>query len=368
MAELLSFPSSSGVDVTADARGMIDNGSVSRSPSVDIRNLGHKIKYLLEVKSSANVSTAGGRHDNDFADFREVAILPTSDEFGCTEKPFYRRADEVLDISGNQRVAAHLDNQFRLLHEDMLSELRDDVQIAMGVKKGRLRTSFRVRGLSVVRLSCVRDDPTLRRLHPCWLGVTCKSGLEGLQKLPKEKRKVFLTENRNSVKHNAFGCLVRGTEIVAFATIERDIDTLISEPPVIMLRIAGDEALRKTLLYLKLYPDVDFLLVDAPIFAYEPILKCLQEKMDFPLKEELFLYEKGQKAAESNSVPKDVIEHLKEKGDGNIQGVLGTEKAVKLDVSQLDSLLAGLTQKVSLIQGPPGMRTPNPKVSCNQID
>lgn len=45
-------------------------------------------KYLLEVKSSATASstdssesTAGGRHDNEFPDFREIAILPTSDEF-----------------------------------------------------------------------------------------------------------------------------------------------------------------------------------------------------------------------------------------------------------------------------------------------
>jgi hypothetical protein len=56
-----------------------------------------------------------------------------------------------------------------------------------------------------------------------------------------------------------------------------------------MLRISGEEALKKSLLYLKLYSDVDFLVVDTPIFAYEPILKCLQESVEMPLTEELFL-------------------------------------------------------------------------------
>ncbi|KAF7118726.1 hypothetical protein CNMCM5793_008346 [Aspergillus hiratsukae] len=356
MTELLSLPSSCGVDVIADAQTMVSDGSLFRSPSFELRGLGHKLNHFLQMKCSGNTIdpsafTAGGRHDNDFLDFRKIAILPTSDEFSCTERPFFRRADDIVELQGHQRVTAFLDNQFRLLREDMLSELREDVQIGNGRKKGR-KSTFRLSNLSVARLSYGRDNEM--RLHTCCLGVSCKSGLENIGQLSKEKRISYVKENRNFVKHQAFGCLTRGAEIVAFATIERDEDALVAEPPIIMLRIAGDEAFKKTLLYLKLYGDVHFVLVETPMFAYEPILKCLQETVDIPLTEELFLHQKGQSVRESDIVPLNVTNAIKEHGNGDIQSILGTSKPVRLDPSQLESLLAGLTQRVSLIQGPPG--------------
>lgn len=357
MTELLSLPSSCGVDVIADAQTMVSDGSLFRSPSFELRGLGHKLNHFLQMKCSGNTIdpsafTAGGRHDNDFLDFRKIAILPTSDEFSCTERPFFRRADDIVELQGHQRVTAFLDNQFRLLREDMLSELREDVRIGNGRKKGR-KSTFRLSNLSVARLSYGRDNEM--RLHTCCLGVSCKSGLENIGQLSKEKRISYVKENRNFVKHQAFGCLTRGAEIVAFATIERDEDALVAEPPIIMLRIAGDEAFKKTLLYLKLYGDVHFVLVETPMFAYEPILKCLQETVDIPLTEELFLHQKGQSVRESYIVPLNVTNAIKEHGNGDIQSILGTSKPVRLDPSQLESLLAGLTQRVSLIQGPPGM-------------
>lgn len=100
---------------------------------------------------------------------------------------------------------------------------------------------------------------------------------------------------------------------------------------------------------------MDFLAVDTPTFAYEPILKCLQERVDFPLTEELFLYEREQPLKESSLAPWDVVNELKEMYKRNIQNILQTPRPVTLDSSQLESLLAGLMQRVSLIQGPPGM-------------
>lgn len=98
--ELLSLPASSAVDIRADAQAIVDTGLLSSSPLVHLRNQEHKIKYLLDMKSSATALvdsgiTAGGRHDNDFLDFRLTAILPTADEMGCTEKPFYRSVHEI---------------------------------------------------------------------------------------------------------------------------------------------------------------------------------------------------------------------------------------------------------------------------------
>lgn len=356
MIELLSLPPSSAVDVRADAQAILDDGSLLSSSLVDVRNFGHKIRYLVDMKSSATTLqkleiTAGGRHDNDFADFRLTAIYPTADEMGCAEKPFYRRAEDIVQLPHNQRIAGHVDNQFRLLREDMLSELRDDFQIARGTKKGR-RSAFHLKNLSLARLRCTSGPQN--RLRPCTVGVTAKVGLERLKNLSKESRKTFLKNTPNFVKHRAFGCFIRDTEIVAFATIEREIDDLVSDPPVVMLRIAGEEAIKKSLLYLKLYNDVEFLVVDTAMFAYEPILKCLQQRVDLPLTEELFLYDKEQTMRDSSLAPWDIVNKLKDESGFNIQNILRTPKAITLDPSQLDSLLAGLTQRVSLIQGPPG--------------
>lgn len=363
-AELLSVPSSHRIDVMADAQAMVDEGSVFSSPSIKLRNLGHKVKYLLQMKSSATAvdsSLCTGRHDNDFPDFRSIAILPTSDEFGSTDKPFYRRAEEVMEMPGTQRVAAHIDNQFRLLREDMLSKLRESVQIAQKQKKGR-RSALRLGGLSVVNLYSGQSDR--RKFQPCILGLHFRSGLENFCGLRERDRKEFLKQNRNFLKHQSFGCLIRGVEIVAFATIIRDDDKLVMNTPELMLRITGHEVLKKALICMELYDDVDFLVVDSPIFAYEPILKCLQEKLDYPLIDDLFLYKREQPVSHSSLTPYYVVDYLKKKGDGNIQGILGTAKPVKLDTSQLESLLSGLMQKVSLIQGPPGMLIHSEK-SCN---
>jgi hypothetical protein len=357
ISEVLALPTCSKADVMADAQRIVNDESISSSTSTDLRNLGHKIRYLLEMKTSASTMAVtgyspGGRHDNDFPDFRKISILPTSDEFGCTVKPFYRRAEEVAELCGDQRVAGHLDNQFRLLREDMLCELREDFQTAIGAKKGR-RSPINLGGLTLTRVSC--GPESRRRIQPCALGVTCKSGLEPLLRPPQEKRKAFLMDNSQFLKHRAFGCLIRGTEIVAFATIERDIDELLRDVPVVLLRIGTEEATNKALLYLKLFADVKFLLVDAPIFAYEPILKCLQETGILPFKEELFLYEKSTPLTRSDLIPPTIINDLNGRANRDIRDILGASKAVKLDYSQLDSLVAGLTQRVSLIQGPPGM-------------
>lgn len=306
------------------------------------------------MNATTSGSSAGGRHDNDFSDFRLTAILPTADEMGCTEAPFYRQAEEITQLSGDQRIAAHLDNQFRLLREDMLSGLRDDFQIAQGTKKGR-RTASRLEGLSLATISCTSS--TKQRIQPCTVGVFCDRGLEKVQSLPKPDRKVFLKNNHSFVKHQAFGCLVRNSQIVAFATIERDLDSLEADRPVVMLRISDEEALKRCLLYLKLYNDVNFLVVDTPIFAYEPILKCLQDRIEMPLVEELFLYEHGQPVRQSSLTPFSVVEKLKLKYGTDLQGILQTKSPVTLENSQLDSLVAGLSQRVSLIQGPPGQST-----------
>lgn len=114
------------------AERVTNDESLIHSESLDVRNLGQKIKHVLGSTSSDSADRPGGRHDNDHADFRKIRILPTTDEFASNGAPFYRRADivEVADVA--KRGLIHIDNQFRLLREDLLGELRNDFQIATG--------------------------------------------------------------------------------------------------------------------------------------------------------------------------------------------------------------------------------------------
>ncbi|KAL4912229.1 P-loop containing nucleoside triphosphate hydrolase protein [Aspergillus aurantiobrunneus] len=353
LIELLTHPTTSQINVVNDAKEVDHNGSLLRATSPETRSYGHKLHQILQLKTTNTVIQdsdyiPGGRHDNDHADFRQIAIYPTYDEFRSTEKPFYRRTEEILQLPVEARIAGHLDNQFRLLREDMLSEIRDELRVHRG-KKGKRRTDSLLQQLSLVNLF----NGTDKRRYPCGLVISCQKGLETLTNLDTEERKTFLKTSRSYLRNHSFGCLLRGQEIISFATVDRQIDYLLDDPPSIVLRVIGDEALRKALSYFKLNDDIQFLLVDAPVFAYEPILRRLQEKVEIPLSEELLEYESGSAVVHANIVPPTLVSALDE-DDPPLQNILKTPTSISLDPSQMESLVCGLTQRVSLIQGPPG--------------
>ena len=353
LSELVQIPGFNNSEILEDAQHPTTSKSLLESKSHATRTYGHKLRHILLTRSVALPShcgiTPGGRHDNDFEDFRQIAIFPTADEFLSAEKPFYRRADAISEAEPDNRAAMHLDNQFRLLREDMLAELREDLQVATGKKKGRRPASI-LTELSAVKLFLGEE----RRRRPVALAVHCGSGLEPLIRCPPGQRKAFLKDNRNFLKHQSFGCIFHDDTIVAFATLDRNEDELLRDPPVVMLQIAGDEALKPVLFALKLNARLRFILVDTAIFAYEPILKCLQERVDLPLANELLAYETQRLRQGDALIPDHVLRELEQKSDTNVQGILKTAKSVKLDLSQTQSLIMGLTHSISLVQGPPG--------------
>jgi hypothetical protein len=219
--ELLSMPSNDNIEVMATAKSVTNSGSLLESSSHETRVLGYKIQHFLKAKeSSANANPdnagPGGRHDNDFVDYREIAIFPTADEFMSDTQPFYRPAKEIAQAEPENRVGIHLDNQFRLLREDMLAELRDDVRIATGKKKGR-RSPVILERLSLAGTEC--GEP--KKWKQCALKLHCGLGMEKFAKMPAAKRKAYLKSNPRSLKHQSFGCLLQGDQIAAFAILDR---------------------------------------------------------------------------------------------------------------------------------------------------
>ncbi|KAJ8587343.1 hypothetical protein M405DRAFT_741994, partial [Rhizopogon salebrosus TDB-379] len=90
------------------------------SSQQSIKDIGYRIDHILATfKSGASVAAAvggpGGRHDNDFVDFREISILPTADEILSQQPPFLRPSGVLEDPDGEEtRAADYLDNTFRL--------------------------------------------------------------------------------------------------------------------------------------------------------------------------------------------------------------------------------------------------------------
>ncbi|RDB20814.1 NFX1-type zinc finger-containing protein 1 [Hypsizygus marmoreus] len=347
---LVSLPSSVSSVYRDQAPLVLD--ALLASSNNGVRTFGQKIKHILETCSTGALVSGqdgpGGRHDNDFVDFRHISILPTSDEVTSTDPPFLRRSVALEDPSTEStRQATHLDNQFRLLREDMLYEMREELQIAFKKKKGYHR-HFVINGLTVMALHCGPDN---RR---CKWGITLGCWDDFPQLKDVKDRKKALTENRNILRHQSLACLIADDDIVAFPTVNRDEDLLAKKPPVIVLQFEGEATTIKALLKLKTSQNIRLIQIDTAIFSYMPILKALQQTTTMPLSPELLLWKENSIMSQTEEHPTALVQALRTNPQHDIQGLLKTKKSIRLDRSQAASLISGLMQKVSLIQGPPG--------------
>lgn len=361
--------------------------SVAQDPSIqallldsadfDLRIIGQKIKRFISSLDAPDVDIdehgPGGRHDNDFSDFREIAILPTADEIRSAEPPFLRLAETLEDPAYKEnRLPIHLDNQFRLLREDLLKEIRDELHIVE--KKGRHRGII-IDGLELYGIDC--GDPKKRL--PWGLQLQCLSDLPQLAKMKEmqrkgnfkkdnedyllavqnQKRKNYFLADKNLLKHQSLVCLIVDEEISAFPTIHRDVDQLAQNPPIITLHFRGKASTSKTLLKLKTARNVKLVQIDTAVFAYEPVLRSLQETQDLSLADELLYWTSDSVPVPPPNLPTVLIDSLENNPLQDVQGILQTPKSIYLDKIQMKSLLTGLKQRVSLIQGPPGEQIPH---------
>ena len=332
------------------------------SPSSAIRTSGQKIKHALDTCTLVATTgykfgpDPGGRHDNDFVDFRKISILPTTDELESMERAFIQPSAMLEEPeTASNRVAIHLDNQFRLLREDMIYEMREELHIATGKKKGYHRGT-KIYKLTVKGLECGEE----RKRTKWGLIVAGKTDIPQLKnKHGIKSRKAYLLDHRNIFKHQSLACLIAGKEVVAFPTINRNEDLLAKVPPEIVLQFEGESttnALRK----LKLGDDVTLIQIDTALFSYEPILKGLQQTQTLPLSSELLLWKRGDNVSfVSDQKTKKglckLTQVLRHNPQTDLRSLLSTTKSIQLDNKQAASLISGLEQSISLIQGPPGM-------------
>ncbi|MCJ1427130.1 hypothetical protein MMC29_005033 [Sticta canariensis] len=324
------------------------------SSEFEIRTLGQKIKHVLSTlrpgETTGDESGPGGRHDNDSVDFREIGILPTGDELLSTEDPFLRCAAAIEDLGANEsHLQAHLDNQFRLLREDMLGEMREELKIVQRKKTGRHKGII-IKDFKILDVYC--GAPKKRQ---AWgLRLQCKSDLSQLSNIKPGDRKGYLTANRNLLKHQSLACLIVDGEVTGFAAIHRDLDMLASTPPIVVLQLYDQSGTFSALVKLKTAQTITLAQLDTALFSFEPVLKGLQNLKSLTLVNELIFWKKGDSTIQPPSPPVDLIQRIEADPRQDLQEPLGTSGRVRLDKSQAQSLLSGLKQRVSLIQGPPG--------------
>ncbi|KZV71056.1 P-loop containing nucleoside triphosphate hydrolase protein [Peniophora sp. CONT] len=346
----------------AQKPGVVDG--LIGSPNEEARALGHQLKHLIETRSlGAGIdveSAPGGRHDNDFADFRKIAILPTADEVTSKRLEFLRTAFEVEEVPEEQRVATHLDNQFRLYREDMLHELRDELQIALGQKKGKHRglvvEYMKLAGMYGKALG--RDE---RGRNDKWgLVLSCPNGFDFwfFKKDKPKNREKWLMDDRNKryVKDGSMAALIVDGRVVSFPNIRRIESLLAMRPPQLVLQIEGERAFVETFCSFRNAKNIKLVQIDTAVFSYEPVLKVLQDINTVTLASELFLWISGRTPAlaANNYHLLGIADTIKRAPSQDLRSLLQTAKSIQLDDAQAKALLTGLTQKVSLIQGPPG--------------
>ena len=370
--QLISRPSESAKPYREFAQDPAILKILLMSSQLETRTLASKIKHILATCGPGAVvegeSGPGGRHDNDFANFRDITLLPTADEIASTVPPFLRASTELEDPeTEDTRLASYLDNQFRLLREDMLYEMREELHIALGKKKGNHR-GLVVEGFKLLDIYLGKGD------RKCKWGITlqCHNDLWQFRKVKDKDRKTYLLDNRKIFKHQSLSCLLVDGEIVALATVNRDEDLLAKKPPVIVLQLDGEASTTRALVKIKTGTKIKLVQIDTAIFSYEPILKALQDAQRIPLSSELLFWNKDRTIGRPSSQPTRVVQAIMANPCENLQGLLGTPQSIKLDKSQAAALLAGLTQNVSLIQGPPGivfnvvfLKKPHSTVFCS---
>ena len=178
-----------------------------------------ELKTVLEGASIP--SAAGGRHNNDFKDFRDIAIIPTVEEFTCTKDP---HLPKPLPASEANSAARLLDRQFRLLREDMIGAAKEEQDDPRKLKRD-LFTNARVqRVCSGAEVNDKKGKWITRPSDPCIM-VSVAAPPQA-RNLKGQKRKDFWERSKRTLPDGALVCFRRKDDKgdwvpVRFGTIRR---------------------------------------------------------------------------------------------------------------------------------------------------
>ena len=353
LLQLIHLSTESASSFYATAQDDSIQQSLLDSLDPDVRSIGKKIKSTMSIMSSHGLgsgdSTPGGRHDNDDEDIRKISIFPTKDELLSSKAPFIRRASEVEDIAESTRLGVHIDNQFRLLREDMLRDLKEELQTALGSRKGRSR-GLHIDGLMLEDIDC--DDK-----NPWTLMLKCSGDLPRMPKDDRTVRLKFLREHPNFLRHQSVSCMLVDSQVTALVSINRKEHLLARIPPAVCVQCTEEKSLHDLLVSLKKARPIRLVQLNTATFAYEPVLRQLQNTKLLALGNDLVSSTKVSASALDTAGLQAVIDIVEQDYSQELKTLLSLPRRTTLDASQAKCFVAGLSQRLSLIQGPPGEQT-----------
>ncbi|KAI0451342.1 P-loop containing nucleoside triphosphate hydrolase protein [Xylaria acuta] len=352
LLELLSLPREKAAAFIPVGQDVNIKKKLLESPKLDVRSRGHRITHIIENLAAEHPTQSngpGGRHDNDFAQINKITILPTANELSVNN-PYLPRAHETSTLAQRpDGLAYHLEGQFRLLREDMVRDMREEIHVALNIQRKQGR-AFLVENLSIAGVHCNGKSPWAIKLQ-------CMNGLPQMPKKSEEARRKFLKDNPKYLKHESLACVIADKEVVTLGTLIREEDLLSVQPPVLCLQIPGENC-ERTLRSINGAKAVKLVQLNTAMFSYAPILKQLAEIKELPFEDELLRWN-----AESKSKPPGyvlsptmatLLRDLLSDPSLDIQDALRLPSPTTLDKSQAACFVTGMSRRLSAIQGPPG--------------
>ncbi|RHY32176.1 hypothetical protein DYB32_002785 [Aphanomyces invadans] len=367
-------------------------------------------QYKADDPAGAPAFDLGPRHDNDFADFRQVQVIPTDLEMRCLEPSYLPHC-----LAPNAGMEAHLEVHFRLLREDVLAQIKRGVQWLLDpqtlhrcVATGKWLPP---REENVPRLNVATDarldkvKGSIRKGIMFVIKAKQPLGRQGVR--PKDLKAFWEREQRYKVgslvciacnvhldhgpahEGHADGGFPRyaglAAESLVFATVCESnlVDLTSSEDDFsISVRICDTSKTADHIAALSNSRAQNLLVEVRGLFfpSYEPVLRALQAHNTRTLRKELQegLFGSGTaepawkakpayvsrldaynlqflvKAAFRQRVDLSRVPIVDFEQLAGVLRPLETEGCLTLDGSQVDAFAAALTQQVCLIQGPPG--------------
>ena len=313
-----------------------------------LRPTGDKVD-IMPVCWTSDMRPPGGRHNNDFPNYRDISIVPTADEITSEEQSYLPLADGSNVLGRGTTIledtASLLDSQFRLLREDFVQPIRNEIN-----------TNKKLIEVRAVDYYSALKSPG----HPCVVFRLKYSFNSKGEYIKGEKAKAFW-EKFQGLEIGTLVCFCRETLPIRYGKVEMsyvDSTWLLHEdgPRIgISFERPADTLDALSEIGNSCITNCQLLSVSQSFFSYKHTLEVLQRMVHLPFAEEIVRQENTAITPEYMpyylKLPKDFNEV-----DINVRD-LDTESLLRdttLDASQVNALHLALTNRVALVQGPPG--------------
>ena len=308
----------------------------------------------------------GGRHDNDHSDYTLIKSLPTAQELKCKVKPFLPWNDPNGNVSDLTPVTQLLDTIYRLTREDVVYFLKDAYLTIIDEVHLKEIHSFKYPCFKKYGNCSLRFYTNARIVAPAASdkGLSFKIAFDQVDSKKKDLK--LLYERRRSFQKDQCYYLLIKDRIILVVVSECDMKVLVSASPSVVF--TPMDTVDSDYLHHNWNNQLNLILIELPqvvlnapvlesiqglSFSDNTILNCIAYNTDHSSLMECPSYQ--------NKSDEDFyfdLSHicsnltLNATNKASVIQVLSTHS--QFDPSQAAAFVQGLTQKLSLIKGPPG--------------